>query len=93
MSITDWIKDKVEDSIDYFNKKITGNYEHFETCKYCLKPIYVKYGIGDNFYCSSCNIFLCEDCISKYIRVETIILQHPALFKKGRRQFKYRCPE
>ena len=89
---TDWIRDKVEDAVDFWGKNISGNYKYFEYCYVCGKTIDTKYGYGDNFKCINCGLLLCEDCAYEHLIVEERILQHPALFKKGRKQTRIRCP-
>jgi len=92
MGITDWVRDKVEDATDFWGKEISGNYQYFADCYTCGKTVDTKYGIGANFLCPECRLFLCEECYRDEKIVEERVLQHPALFKKGRRQHRFRCP-
>jgi len=93
MGLIDWVTDKIEDARDYVDKNITGNYNHFEYCQSCGKTIDTKYGIGNNFRCPHCGLILCKGCADEKIVIETEIFQHPALFKKGRRQHREICPK
>lgn len=92
MGLTDWVRDKVEDASDFVGKKVTGNYDHIVNCNKCGRPIDIKHGYGSNFKCPShnCGYVICQDCAENLIEVN--VLQNPALFKKGRRQYYLKCP-
>ena len=85
--VTGWVRDKVEDASDAIGKKITGKYDYLVNCG---KAIDIKHGYGDNFKCPNCEYILCSDCATELMEIK--VLQNPALFKKGRRQYYLRCP-
>jgi ssDNA-binding Zn-finger/Zn-ribbon topoisomerase 1 len=94
MGLVNMFKDIVEDKIiDGVGKKVTGNYQHYRNCEKCGTQIDIKKGFDNAgaLECPHCKKVFCWPCLEPHKRMT--IIQHPAMFKKGRRQGRVKCPD